>query len=88
MVDVVKRNLHHASLNVFMVMVGLNLIVCVFVYSSASVIVVDLGGLEITSSSKEFVVRLCNVYHLLDIIYCGRANFHKYYIIGNFCGRK
>ena len=32
---------------------------CVLVSSSASsVIVVDLGGLDITSSSKEFVVRL------------------------------
>ena len=28
------------------------------VNSSASVIVVDLGGLEVTSSSKEFVVRI------------------------------
>ena len=30
---------------------------CMSVSSSASVIVVDLGGLDITSSSKEFVVR-------------------------------
>ena len=36
---------------------------CVCVYSSASVIVIDLGNLEITSSSKEFVVRLqCVLY--------------------------
>lgn len=55
----------------------LSLLYCL--YSSASVIVVDLGNLDIKSSSKEFVVRLhCIVCYVAVVCVCVRVHVHAY----------